>query len=126
MSGLKSLITHDTNYHKYELIINPDGTCEGWFDGVKGYSLPFVLPTGVNLTPGFVTDVASERVICWKDVSYAPSISYADNFTSDTTERYQAVLRTFAYDNTNKRVNVTTATEARWESIRQVEVLWVL
>jgi len=84
VSRLNSLITHDTNYHKYELIINPDGTCEGWFDGVKGFSMPFVLPTGINLTPGFVTDAAPGKVICWKDVSYAPSISYADDFSTNT------------------------------------------
>ncbi len=42
----------------------------------------------------------------------SPSISYADNFTTDTTERYQPVYGTVAYDDTNKRMNVTTASGA--------------
>lgn len=110
VSRLSSTATFDTNYHNYVLIINPDGTFEGWFDGVKGNPTSFVLPTGMNLTPGIVTDAADGKTICWKDVTYTPSISYADGFTSDTTERYQAVEGTVAYDDINKRMNVTTAT----------------
>jgi hypothetical protein len=45
-------------------------------------------------------------------ITYAPSISYADDFATDTTERYQPVLGTVAYDDANKRMNVTTATGA--------------
>ena len=46
------------------------------------------------------------------DVSVSPSVSYSDDFTSDTTERYQAVTGTVAYDDVNKRMNVITATGA--------------
>jgi len=46
------------------------------------------------------------------NITIAPSISYADDFATDTTERYQPVLGTVAYDDTNKRMNVTTAAGA--------------
>jgi len=46
------------------------------------------------------------------EITSSPSISYADDFTSDTTERYQAVTGTVAYDDVNKRMNVTTAAGA--------------
>ena len=44
-------------------------------------------------------------------MSFIPTTAYADDFATDTTERYQAVPGTVAYDDTNKRMNVTTATE---------------
>jgi hypothetical protein len=46
------------------------------------------------------------------EIAYLPPESYADDFTTDTSVRYQPVLGTVAYDDTNKRMTVTTATGA--------------
>jgi hypothetical protein len=50
--------------------------------------------------------------VSYTGISITPSESYADDFATDTTERYQPVTGTVAYDDVNKRMNVTTATEA--------------
>lgn len=52
----------------------------------------------------------------FSELTYAPSISYSDDFTADTVTgangRYQAVTGTVVYDDTNKRMNVVTASGA--------------
>lgn len=70
---------------------------------LQGLELTFV--AGVWADTSNLDDIIYE-------ITATPSISYADNFAADTTERYQVVTGTVAYDNTNKRMNVTTATGA--------------
>jgi len=60
-----------------------------------------------------------------EDLTYLPSISYSDDFTTDTTERYQPVLGTVAYDDTNKRMTITAeagvTAKTRLKSYKQLE-----
>lgn len=109
------ILANDTDYHKVDVIIDNQGLISGYIDGVKSTNIvqKVLLPRDCNLQPGIVryTSITSKTI--WiKDFSVSPTISYADDFSTDTTERYQAVTGTVAYDDANKRMNVTTATGA--------------
>jgi len=87
---------------------------------VRGYTVPYAEfrmytpPTPDEFVIGFGSQIgAAKNITCEVyDLSFKPTISYADDFSTDTTERYQAVTGTVTYDDTNKRMNVTTATGA--------------
>lgn len=73
------------------------GTASTTFNELCGFSIsPYRYNKSVNIY----------------EITSSPSISYADDFTTDTTERYQAVSGTVTYVDANKRMNVTTATGA--------------
>ena len=113
------MLANDTDYHRFDVIIDNQGLIWGYIDGVKSNITVqnVLLPRDCNLQPGIVRFTSIESKTIWlKDFSVSPPISYADNFATDTVSgangRYQAVTGTVAYDGTNKRMNVTTATGA--------------
>ena len=80
---------------------------------IKTYSGAYI-PLVTQVSLGRYSPDAGTAI--FKDFSILPSISYSDDFTSDTVSgangRYQAVTGTVAYDNANKRMNITTAAGA--------------
>ncbi len=106
---------NDGNYHTLRVTWTPSGIVY-YLDGSIGDTYS---PTSNNYP-----DISNAKIgvgspytgyHCNANISsiaYRPGESYSDDFTSDTTERYQPVLGTVAYDDANKRMNVTTATGA--------------
>jgi hypothetical protein len=108
----------------YTSIQNPVGSSHELKVIVSGSSYSFyydgILKSSISWTPidpipriGIRGHTVPTKV---HSLTYSPSISYSDDFTTDTVTgangRYQAVTGTVAYDDTNKRMNVTTAAGA--------------
>ncbi len=93
------------------ITLNPSSIdIDAYVEGVK-YSASYgATTTGASDLGIFAYNPTSTGY--FHDLTAYPSVSYADDFASDTTERYQAVTGTVAYDDVNKRMNVTTATGA--------------
>jgi hypothetical protein len=70
------------------------------------------VPSGVGFRLYSDGGYTGDREVIIKDFTIAPSVSYSDDFATDTTERYQPVFGTVTYDDTNNRMNVTTAAGA--------------
>ena len=89
-------------------------------NGYMIISIPEYGYTWTTSAPVKLSEMSTFRILTYNlktpieiyRLSVTPSISYADDFTTDTSERYQAVTGTVAYDDANKRMNVTTATGA--------------
>jgi hypothetical protein len=92
--------------------VKTDYTYDVYFNGVlKASNTSTLAITGSRTIRVFSgNDFTSYKKVY--GISHLPSVSYADDFSTDTTERYQAVTGTVAYDDANKRMNVTTASGA--------------
>jgi hypothetical protein len=82
-----------------------DSQIQVYLDGVLVITRKIIAPEGMM-------GIRVSGLATYENLTFAPSESYADDFSTDTTERYQAVTGTIAYDDANKRMNVTTATGA--------------
>ena len=82
-----SLLANDTDYHRFDVIIDNQGLIWGYIDGVKCNTIVqnVQLPRDCNLQPGIVRFTYNVSKTIWiKDFSVSPSISYADDFSTDT------------------------------------------
>lgn len=107
-------VSSDTNPHSFGIDIVSKSECYLTFEGNRvgnSFSLAQYTLDSIGIRNAIVGGVVTVY-----ELSYSPSISYSDDFTSDTVSgangRYQAVTGTVAYDNVNKRMNVITATGA--------------
>lgn len=90
------------------ITLNPSSiVMDAYVEGVKYSTTYGATTTGASDLGIFTYNPTS--TCYFHDLTVSPSISYADEFSTDTTERYQAVTGTVAYDDANKRMNVTTA-----------------
>ena len=105
-----------------------DGVLKATYTGSEHLSIfnQGVIYTGIRLDNNSTTKTAELYVT---DLVDAPSISYADDFTTDTVSgangRYQAVEGTVAYDDVNKRMTITAGAgvtaKTRLKSYTQLE-----
>ncbi len=111
-------------------VIYTESSVSVYIDGVHGHTRTATTLVSDTTYFGFYNDnVLEDAEITISNVSYAPPISYSDDFTSDTVSgangRYQAVTGTVAYDDVNKRMTITAGAgvtaKTRLKSYTQLE-----
>lgn len=93
-----------------------NGTLKATIPGLSiSFTTSWVVKTADRIRPCIIGHSLKSPIEIY-EITTSPSISYSDNFTTDTVSgangRYQAVTGSNAYDDINKRMNVTTATGA--------------
>jgi hypothetical protein len=114
-----SINFNDGNYHTLKVVWTTTGITF-YLDGSLGNTYaptsnnyPSISDAKIGVGIPYIQYSCNANIA---SITYRPSISYTDDFTTDTVSgangRYQAVTGTVAYDDVNKRMNVTTATGA--------------